>query len=204
MIVDACQVMFSPKNYMRSLGENGVHHHRDWWGVVYIVVMSTLPVIGFYYGCVEQGWVISGRRVSLTSESAIGLGILFYLTLIAVTVTVGLLLSWMSHTYHAVFKPMQGIETAGLVATPVYVAGLAAIYPVFWLDLVLATCVAMYSARLLNIAIAERLKLPEELAFLYTLAMIAAVLVIVIAVLGASTFGWTFISAPVFTEALSL
>ncbi len=203
MIIDAFQVMLTPKKYMARLGSAEIAH-APWWGPMYIALMALLPAGGFYYGTVVQGWPIVDRHLYITPETGLLLAIGFYFTLVAVTTIVGLLLSWMSATYHAEFNPIQGIETAGLVATPVFLAGLAAIYPVFWFDLLLGTVVAGYAALLLSIAIRERLKLPEELVYLYTLAMNAAVLVIACGVLGASTYAWTFIVTPVFTEAAGL
>lgn len=199
MIADAFQVLVSPRRYMAKLGSHEVTH-RGSWAFIYIGLWTLLPTVAFYYGTVINGWTIMGRTIGIEPTSGLGLAICFYLVLNIVTYMAGYLLSWMSGTYHARFEVMEGIETAGLAATPIYVAGIAAFYPIFWLDLLIALFAALYAGRILPIAIKERLKLPNELVFLYTLSMFAALLVMTCSILGASTFAWTFVVAPVFTE----
>lgn len=199
MILDAFQVMFTPRRYMARLGQHELTH-RGWWGIGYIALWALLPAAAFFYGTVESGWTIGDRRIGITFESGLPLAICFYLVLNFVTILAGYLLSWMSGTYHGRLEVMEGIETAGLAATPVFWAGAAAVYPIFFIDLFIALIAVIYAASILPIAIRERMKLPEELVFLYTLAMFSVLLVIACSILGASTFGWTYLVAPVFTE----
>ena len=199
MIVDAFQVLISPRRYMAKLGAHEVTH-RGSWAFIYIALWTILPAAAFYYGTVHNGWTIGDRVIAINQTTGIALAVCFYLVLNIVTIWAGYLLSWMSGTYHARFEVMEGIETAGLAATPIYIAGIAAVYPIFWLDLLIAVVAVTISARILPIAIKERLKLPSDLVFLYSLSMFAALLVIACSILGASTFAWSYLVTPVFVE----
>ena len=94
--------------------------------VLYPAILAILPAVAWYYGTTQIGWTIGehGEPIKLTTESARQICILFYFTMIACVSIIGYFIHWMSETYGAQSSITKGIVTAGLTATPLFLAGL--------------------------------------------------------------------------------
>lgn len=196
MIADAAGIILNPRSYLKTLEDR---HHGPYWGGIYAAVMSILPPLAFYWGTTVQGWSIGTRVIKIAPDNAVWLAIFFYLALVIGTIFIGTLFSWMSRTYTKnVLSPESGIETTALCATPIFMAGLAAIYPILWLDILLATAAAAYSIHLIYLSLHLHLKLNEEQSFIYTCAALAFILVVIVSIMGATAIAWEYIAAPVF------
>lgn len=165
------------------------------------IVMAVLPAIAFYYGVTTTGWTILGGDVTrMTHESAFPISVLFYLALMGAVVYIGWMVHWMSSTYSASSFVLKGIILTGYASTPVFLAGLAAFYPVWWFDTILATAACAYAIRLVYLGVPAMMKVPEERGFLYASAVFMIALVYVVVVLTATVILWEFVATPVFTN----
>lgn len=168
---------------------------------IYFIFLGMIPAIGFYIGTTQFGWTIGdGDPVRITESSAIPLAVLFYFALMGALVFIGLMVHWMSKTYSASTHAYKGFVFMGLCSTPVFLAGVFAAYPIWWLDVVIATAACSYAIRLIYLGIPEMMKVPEDLGFLYASAVFAVALVYVVAVLVATVLLWEYVAAPVFTN----
>lgn len=168
---------------------------------VYFIFLGMIPAIGFYIGTTQFGWSIGdGDPVRITEESAIPLVVLFYFALMGALVFIGLMVHWMSKTYSASLHAYKGFVFMGLCCTPVFLAGAFAAYPIWWLDVIIATAACSYAIRLIYLGIPGVMKVPEDLGFLYASAVFAVALVYVVAVLVATVLLWAYVAAPVFTN----
>src|SRR5690625_1137168 len=119
--------------------------------LLYPLVMAALPALAWYYGVTEVGWRVgAGPVVRMTPDSARLIVLLFYLAQVLAVAGVGSMVHWMSSTYGAVSSsPALGIAVAGRAATPLFLAGVVGVYPIFWLDLMLGLLALAYAVYLL-------------------------------------------------------
>ena len=168
---------------------------------IYFIFLGMLPAIGFFIGTTQFGWTIAGGDpVRITEASAIPLAVLFYIALMGAVLFIGLMVHWMAKTYSAESHSYKGFVFMGLCSTPVFLAGIFAAYPIWWLDVVIATAACSYAIRLIYLGIPDMMKVPEDLGFLYASAVFAVALVYVVLVLVATVLLWEYVAAPVFTS----
>jgi len=167
----------------------------------YPIVMAVLPAIAFYIGTTHYGWQVLGNDVTrLTPQSALPLAVLFYAALMGAVVFIGWMIHWMSSTYDASSFPIKGVVLMGYACTPVFLAGLFGLYPVWWFDILLATAACGYAIRLLYLGVPPVMKVPEDRGFLYASAVFMMALVYIVLVLVATAILWEFVTMPVFTD----
>ena len=178
-----------------GLSEKGINRQ-----IPYVIVLALLPALAWYFGTTEIGWSIGdkGSVRTLTSQSALSLVAVFYITMILAVIAVGFFIHWMAKTYGAKSHPMKGMVIAGFTATPIFVAGVAGLYPVLWLDILLATTAVAYSVYLLYLGIPIVLNVSEERGFLFASAVVTVCLVMAVVVMVATVLFWSYVAAPVF------
>lgn len=170
--------------------------------LLYPCILALLPAVAWYYGTTHIGWTVGdhGEPIRLTRESARQICILFYLTMIACVAIIGYFIHWMAATYGAQTTITRGIVTAGLVATPLFIAGLVGIYPVLWLDMLIGVVAVSWSVYLMYLGIPIMMQIPEERGFLFSSAVLAIAMVILICLMVGSVILWDFGAAPAFTD----
>jgi hypothetical protein len=169
--------------------------------ILYPCIMALLPAVAWYYGTTRIGWTVGdGDAIKLTTESALAIIILFYVTMVAAVTIIGYFIHWMADTYGAESSLAKGIVIAGFTATPLFLAGLTGFYPLLWLDLLLAVVAVCWSVYLLFLGIPIVMKISEERGFLFSSAVIAICLVMIICIMVGSVILWDFGAAPAFTD----
>lgn len=167
----------------------------------YPIVMCLLPALGFYIGTTKVGWtVIAEDVVRVTEASAIPLAVLTYVALLGAIVFIGVMVNWMSQTYQVKTFPIKGVVTMGYAATPIFLAGALAAYPIWWLDIILGTAAGVYTIYLVYMAIPIMMHVPRSLGFLYASAVFMVALVYIVVVLVGITIVWEYIATPVFVD----
>ena len=164
-----------------------------------ILALAAIPAVAFYYGTTQVGWDIrDGEIVRITEASATPLAVLFYAALVSTIVVIGLMCHWMSKTYDAASFPLKGVVMVGYACIPVYLAGAAAVYPIWGLDILLATLACSYTIRLLYLGVPPMMKVPEDRGMLYASALFLVFLVYAVVILTATVILWEYVAAPVF------
>lgn len=167
----------------------------------YPIIMALLPAIGFYVGTTQVGWKIIGDDVTrLSPESAIPLTVLFYCAIMGAVVFIGWMVNWMSSTYDANSFAIKGVVLIGYAVTPVFLAGALAFYPIWWLDILIATVACSYAARLLYLGVPPMMHVPEDRGFLYASAVFMIALVYMVVVLTATAILWEYVATPTFVD----
>lgn len=190
-------LMVQPRRQWQNiagLSEKGINRQ-----IPYVIILALLPALAWYFGTTEIGWSIgSGSVRTLTSQSALSLVAVFYITMILAVIAVGFFIHWMAKTYGAKSHPMKGMVIAGFTATPIFIAGVAGLYPVLWVDILLATIAVAYSVYLLYLGIPIVLNVSEERGFLFASAVVTVCLVMAVVVMVATVLFWSYVAAPVF------
>lgn len=170
--------------------------------MLYPCVMAVLPAVAWYYGTTQVGWTVGadGAPIKLTPQSARQICILFYLTMVAGVGLIGYFIHWMSQTYGADSSLVKGVVIAGYTATPLFIAGLVGFYPLMWLDMLVGVVAICWAVYLLYLGIPIVMQIPQERGFLFSSAVLAIALVILICVMVGSVMLWEFGAAPAFTD----
>jgi hypothetical protein len=170
--------------------------------VLYPCFLAILPAVAWFYGTSQVGWTVGehGETIKLTTQSARQICILFYLTMVACVAVIGFFIHWMSDTYGAESSLTRGIVIAGLTATPLFIAGLVGFYPLLWLDLLVGVAAVSWSVYLMYLGIPIIMDIPEERGFLFSSAVLAIAMVILICLMVGSVILWDFGAAPAFTD----
>ena len=165
------------------------------------ILMALIPAVAFYWGVTETGWRVLGNDVTrMTPGSAIPISVLFYIALMGAVVFIGWMIHWMSATYRAESFPIKGVVLMGYACTPIFLAGVFAVYPVWWFDILLATAACSYAMRLIYLGVPPMMHVPEDRGFLYASAVFAVALVYMVAVLVATAILWEYVAMPVFND----
>ena len=170
--------------------------------LLYPCILAILPAVAWYYGTTEVGWTVGahGEPIRLTSESALQICILFYLAMIGCVAIIGYSIHWMATTYGATTTVTRGIVLAGLTATPLFIAGLTGFHPILWLDMLIGVLAVCWSVYLMYLGIPIVMHIPEERGFLFSSAVLAIAMVILICLMVGSVILWDFGAAPAFTD----
>ena len=171
--------------------------------VLYPFIFAIFPAIAWYWGTSQVGWTVGSYNevVKLTEASALQVNILFYCVMVASIAIIGYFIHWMSDTYGAENSTIaKGIIIAGLTATPLFVAGLVGFFPVLWIDLLVGVVAISWSVYLMYLGIPIVMDIPEERGFLFSSAILAISLVILVCIMVVSILAWDYGAAPAFTD----
>ncbi len=193
-------LIFNPRQQWQTIGNLPDEALKK--NLPYALVLAVFPAIAWYFGTTAIGWKIgnSGAPVTVAEDTALSLAGAFYVAMVIGVAGIGYFIHWMSHTYGAKSNPIKGIVIAGFTATPIFLAGIAGIYPVFWFDLILGTAAISYAAYLLYLGIPIVMDIPQERGFLFASAIVAVALVMVTVVMGVTVIFWEFVSEPEFVR----
>jgi hypothetical protein len=170
--------------------------------LLYPCIFALLPAIAWFYGTSQVGWTVgdSSDAIKLTTASARQISILFYFGMLGCVAAIGYFIHWMADTYGADSTIAKGIVIAGLTATPLFITGLVGFQPVLWVDLLIGVVAVSWSVYLLYLGIPIVMGIPEERGFLFSSAVLAIAMVILICLMVASVLLWDMGAAPVFTD----
>lgn len=170
--------------------------------VLYPCIFALLPAIAWYYGTSQVGWTtgLQGNVVRLTADSAFQISVLFYLVMVGSVAIIGFFIHWMSQTYGAESTIPKGIVIAGLTATPLFITGLVGFYPTLWLDLLIGVVAISWAVYLMYLGIPIMMKIPEERGFLFSSAVLAIAMVVLVSIMVISILAWDYGAAPAFTD----
>ena len=170
--------------------------------ILYPCIMAILPAVAWFYGTSQVGWTVGddGNTVKLTLASARQISILFYFAMVACIGAIGYFIHWMASTYGSQSSLAKGIAIAGLMATPLYLAGLVGFYPLLWVDLLVGVIAISWSVYLMYLGIPIVMNIPKERGFLFSSAVLAICMVIIVSLMVISIILWDFGAAPAFTD----
>jgi hypothetical protein len=167
----------------------------------HVLILAAIPVVSAYIGTTKVGWsVAGGEAVRLTESSALQMTVLSYLAMLAGIAAMGAFIHWMSRTYDAKPSLTDSIVFAAYCATPLFIGGLAALYPNLWLAMAVGTAAVCYTAYLLYVGIPAFMNIPKEEGFMFSSSVLAVGLVVLVAMMATSVVLWGFGIGPVYSS----
>ncbi|MCR9104008.1 MAG: YIP1 family protein [Gammaproteobacteria bacterium] len=200
MIQHAIGLLVRPRQQWRTIGDLPEGSLKLL--MLYPIIMAILPAVAWYYGTTQVGWTVGQQSepIKLTQESALVICTLFYFGMVACVAVIGYFIHWMSETYGAQSSMTKGIVIAAFTATPLFVAGLVGFHPMLWLDMLIGVAAVSWAVYLMYLGIPLVMNIPEERGFLFSSAVLAIALVILICLMVGSVILWEFGAAPAFTD----
>lgn len=186
------------------------HPQREWFGIrdesrsktseflQHVPFLALIPTIAFYFGVTQVGWSLTSdsRVVYLTDGSALTLCLVSYVAALVGVWCFGEFINWMHKTYsEQPGNAHHGMAMAVYVTAPVFVAGLAGLWPNVWFNGVVMSIAGTFSVFLIYRGMPIMMNLDRDRAFLYSTSVVTVALVmlvsmrVVTALLWASGFG---------------
>ncbi len=200
MLQHTIGLLIKPESQWRSIA--ALSESRIKLLLLYPCFMAIFPAVAWYYGTTVSGWTVGehGETIRLTQDSALQICILFYLGMVACIAVIGYFIHWMSETYGANSSISLGIVIAGLTATPLFVAGMVGFVPILWADMLIGAAAVSWAVYLMYLGIPIVMDIPRERGFLFSSAVLAIAMVILICLMVASVILWDMGFAPAFTD----
>lgn len=170
--------------------------------VRHVPFLALIPAVCAYIGVTQVGWTTPrGEVLQISSASAASLSGMMYAAVLAAVYLLGVLISWMSHTYGAKGNKDQrryeGTALAVYISTPPLIAGLALLYPNLWFVSAVVGLAIAYSVYLLYEGIPILMDIPREQGFMYATSVVTGGLVILLPLLMGPLLIWAMGMGPV-------
>lgn len=188
------------------------HPHQEWEEIrdtqesvshlyfAHVLLLALIPPVSMFIGTTKVGWTI-GRSgpVMLTESSAAIMSALMYVAMLAGVAVIGAFINWMSRTYDSSPGLGRCIVFAAYTATPLFVAGLCALYPNVVLVMLVGIVAIFYTVYLLYMGIPIFMKIPEDEGFIYSSSILTIGLVMFVSIMALTVLIWSFGFGPAYT-----
>lgn len=171
--------------------------------MAYTCILAAIAPLCAYYATTQIGWQVGdGDLVKLSSSSAIELCVLTYISMLVGVFALGWMIDWMSETYGGEHErnAASGIALAAYSSTPIFLAGLALLYPVPWFNLVVFVAAALYSCYLMLDGIPIVMHIDKDRAVFFGGAILSVALVLLVSTRVGSVLIWSVGFAPEFVS----
>lgn len=167
----------------------------------YVLILAAIGPAAGYYGTTTTGWQIGTREaVKLSHESALTIAIMYYIVTIFAVIGLGILVQWMAKTYKGDCIIGRAISLAGYTATPIFLIGIAELYPVLWVNLIIGLPALAYTVYLLYSGVPIMMKVTDDKGFLMSSALLGLGMVALVSMLGAMAIAWGMGFQPEFVN----
>jgi hypothetical protein len=168
--------------------------------LTHTLILAAIPAVSAFIGTTQVGWVIGNRApVMLTQESAIWMTIMSYLAMLGGVAVMGAFIHWMARTYDANPSMARCVAFATYTATPLFIGGLAALYPHMWLGIVSARRPSATRCTCCMWAADVHEHRPDE-GFLFSSSVLAVGLVVLVAIMAFTVIVWGLGVGPIYTN----
>lgn len=165
------------------------------------LILAAIPAVSAFIGTTQIGWVISNRpAVMLTVQSAMWMAIMSYFTMLCGVAVMGSFIHWMARTYDANPTLARCVAFATYTSTPLFIAGLAALYPHLWLGMIVGTAAISYTVYLLYVGLPTFMNIPTDEGFLFSSSVLTVGLVVLVAIMAFTVIIWGLGVGPVYTH----
>ncbi|EKK5221185.1 YIP1 family protein [Cronobacter sakazakii] len=149
---------FREMQVIRHENETVTHHYTH-----HVFIMAAIPVLCAFIGTTQIGWDFGdGNVVKLSLFTGFYLAVLFYALMLAGVAVMGRVIWWMARDYPRRPSLAGCMVFAGYVATPLFLSGVVALYPLVWLCALVGTLALLYTGYLLYVGIPAFLNINQE------------------------------------------
>ena len=187
-----------PKEEWHTIDER---HESYFYALSHISIIALIPAIVGYYSAAHIGWSVGvGDVIKLTQQSALTMAVGMYFGLIAGVVALAILAHELAKAFDSFPTYTQSLELAAYTATPLFMVGFAALYPVLWFVMAVGLVGLSYSVYLLYSGVPIMMHIPEEKGFIYSSSVVTCGLVLLVILMTGSVILWGLGMGPVYTS----
>ena len=171
--------------------------------LTHVLILALIPAASAYYGTTQIGWRIGDSDIiRLTEESGLQLCALFYFAMVMGIVVLGKFIDYFSITYNESTDKdnVYGVALAAYAATPLFIAGAAALQPTLWVAIIASLLAISYAVYLLYEGTPILMDIPEEKGFLFATSVLTVALVMLVALMATTVVIWSAGIGPVYTS----
>ncbi len=191
-------VLYHPNEEWKSIKEE--HFSTIKCYTSHLLFLAAIPPLAAFIGTTQMGWSIGGGNfVRLTVSSALPIAIAFYFALLAGVAIMGQFIHWMEKTYGSNSSVADCMVLATFTATPMFIAGLSALIPILWVDVLVGMVGLAFTIRLLYTGVPVIMEIPEERAFIFSTSIMTVGLVMLVGMLAVTAVLWGTVMGPTFT-----
>ena len=128
----------------------------------HVLLLAAIPVVSTFIGTTRIGWQLGTEPIVLSQTTALLLGVLFYAAILGAVAIMGNVIHWLARDYPQRPSVPRCVVFAGYIATPMFLSGLIALYPIIWLCVFVGTIGLAYSGYLLFLAIPSFLNIGKD------------------------------------------
>ena len=185
-----------PKEEWHTIEQN---HEALKSSLSHVLLIALIPAVCTYVASTIIGWNLGvSDPLLLTKQSALMMSVSMYFGLIGGVFALAYLAFWMAKTFDAQPSYTQAIELAAYTATPLFMVGLAALYPALWFVMIVGLVGLTYSVYLLYTGVPIIMNIPEEKGFIYASSVVTAGLVLLVALMASSVILWSYGFGPIY------
>jgi hypothetical protein len=168
---------------------------RNYWP--HLVFLGLIPPFALFVGTTRVGWSLAENEVvRLSADSALALSAMIYAAILIGTALMGVFIRWMSRTFDARPTLNQCIGFAAYTASPLFVAGLAGLYPSRWLAIAVLLAACAYSTFLLYVGLPTFMRTKSEQGFLFASSVWGVSVLTLTTVMVSAILYWYFYLPP--------
>lgn len=164
------------------------------------VLLAAIPAVSAFIGTTQSGWVIGSRApMVLTAHAAAWMASMSYLAMLGGVAVMGLFIHWMARSYDRLPSMADSITFATHTATPLFLGGVAALYPHLWLGMLVGMAAIAYTVYLLYVGLPTFMGLNEEEGFLFSSSVLAVGLIVLVTLIALCVIIWGLGVGPVYS-----
>ncbi|MCV6591153.1 MAG: YIP1 family protein [Marinobacterium sp.] len=157
-----------------------------------ISLLAAIPAVSLYIGTTQIGWSVAGSEyVKLDVSSAIPAAIAFYFAMWVAVGFIGGCIHWMEKTYGGNVSMDECLVLTTFTATPLFLSGLAGLYPVLWFNVFVGLVALCYSVYLLYVGVPIIMQIPEERAFMFSTSVLTVGLCVLVGLIATTVILWS-------------
>ncbi|WP_235039624.1 Yip1 family protein [Vreelandella profundi] len=158
----------------------------------HVLLLAAIPVVCALIGTTQVGWTYGGSgtyKVSLSN--GIALGVAFYALILLAVGIVGSVIYWMARDIEQRPSRRDCLIFAGYIATPMFICGIFALYPVFWLCMLGMVIGLVYSGYLLYKGTPSFLGISNQRGFILSIKTLGIGVLVLEALLVVTVLLWS-------------
>lgn len=187
-----------PKDEWHTIDD---HHESLSYSLTHLAFIALIPSVCTFISATLIGWHFGTQNtIMMTTGSALFMSVGMYFTLIAGVFALAYLTFWMAKTFGASPTFTQSLELAAYTATPLFMTGLAVLYPEPIFLMLVGLAGLSYSVYLLYSGVPIIMHIPEERGFIYASSVVTCGLVLLVCIMVGSVIVWSWGLGPIYTH----
>lgn len=163
--------------------------------LTHVILLAMIPAAAAFYGTTQVGWQVGdGAVIRLSEGSAMQLCVMFYAAMLSGIFIIGKFIDFFAATYNV--ESDNGVTLAAYTATPLFLIGAIAVYPVLWVNMMAGVIAVCWSVYLLYEGLPILMKMPAERGFMFASSILTVGLVMLVGLFAISVIVWSIGIGP--------